>query len=237
MNILTKGQNIIGMQFGTLTVISDAPRHPKFKTQQYLCKCTCGSETIILRNSLIRGNSTRCNSHPKNDVFYENDYAIVNISTPKHPNTFTKIDIDDIEKVIHARNINGKFKWLAHDSSNGKFGLYVLGTDRKERLHRTLMNASPLLIVDHINGDTLDNRKSNLRVITRAENNKNMRKHRNNTSGYTGVTLKDGLWIAVIMINYKKIYLGGFDSKEHANIAYRAAAKVLGFSERHGNAV
>ena len=68
-----------------------------------------------------------------------------------------------------------------------------------------------------------------------AENNKNMRKHINNSSGYTGVSFKEGLWSATIQLNNNKFYLGGFDTKEEANIAYRAAAKVLGFSERHGN--
>lgn len=185
---------------------------------------------------MIRGNSTKCALHPLNNFLYANDYALLDISTPTHQNTFSKIDIDDIEKVIGARNKQGKFKWIAHDSSYGKFGLYALSTNRKERLHRTIIDAKPMMVVDHINGDTLDNRKSNLRVITRAENNKNMRKHTNNTSGYSGVTFKDGLWVAIIQLNHKRFYLGGYDTKEGANIAYKAAAKVLGFSERHGNA-
>lgn len=202
----------------------------------FVCKCDCGIIKSILRHSLIRGHTKSCGTHPLNDVIFENDYALLDVSTKKYPNTFSKIDLDDVDKVLNnSKNHKGRQKWMVYDSSYGRWGKYVTGTDRKLRLHRYIMDLEDRdLIVDHINGDTLDNRKVNLKIITRAENNKNMRKHINNTSGYTGVTKVGELWNATIGLDNKKINIGNYDTKEEANIAYRAVAKVLGFSNRHG---
>lgn len=85
-------------------------------------------------------------------------------------------------------------------------------------------------VVDHINGNQLDNRKSNLRVCTQAENTRN-RKAQNVTSKYKGVGFdkKAGKWRARIRDNYKHIFLGYFDYPEDAAIAYENAARL-----RHG---
>ena len=92
------------------------------------------------------------------------------------------------------------------------------------------------MIVDHINGNTLDNRKENLRIITRSENNKNMRMRINNTSGATGVEYneKSDNYKARITLHGKAFYLGTFNTLMEARAAYEGAKKVLGFSERHG---
>jgi len=201
--------------------------------------CDCGNSSLIIQGSLTTGNTTRCNDHPKNEYRITGQVAWVDVSTKSQPTAATQIDIDDLEKVIHFRGVNGRLRWIAHDSSeiNAVWGNYVFATDRKTRLHRLIMNLDdPTLIIDHINGDTFDNRKSNLRIITRAENNKNMRMHINNTSGGTGVSLdpRNNNFKVNIQLHGKKMFIGTFDSLEHANIAYRSAAKALGFSERHG---
>jgi hypothetical protein len=193
---------------------------------------------VILQHSLVSGNTNRCDDHPRNEYRIEGKVALLDVSTPSQPNTETKIDLNDLQRVLDVRGRGGRMRWLIHDSS-GKgavWGNYVVASDRKIRLHRFILRLTDsALIADHINGDTLDNRKSNLRVINRRENNKNMRKRLNNTSGYTGVTLtKNNLYSACIELHGVKYYLGEFDGIEQANIAYRAAAKVLGFSERHG---
>lgn len=236
MNTKIKGRNIIGERFGTLTVIEKDIDLPISKQVKFHCKCDCGTVTSILRHSLITGNTKKCKHHPLNEYIEHDDYILLDISTPKYPNTFTKIDKINLDKVLSRTNSKGKARWMVYDSSYGRWGKYVTDTNRSTKLHRFVMDLNdPELIVDHLNGDTLDNRINNLKVITRSENNKNMRKHINNSSGYTGVSFKEGLWSATIQLNNNKFYLGGFDTKEEANIAYRAAAKVLGFSERHGN--
>lgn len=81
--------------------------------------------------------------------------------------------------------------------------------------------------VDHINGDGLDNRRCNLRESTHALNMRNKRLYRNNTSGFKGVTRRNGRWRACITCNGRRVRLGSFDTAEAAGRAYDAAAREL----------
>jgi len=96
-------------------------------------------------------------------------------------------------------------------------------------LHRLIKNCPKDKVVDHINGNTLDNRKCNLRICTQAENSKNKRINKNNTSGYKGVFYykRYNKWTSIIMVNGKKKGLGYFDTPEEAYAAYCKAAKEL----------
>ncbi|AJA41418.1 HNH endonuclease [Geobacillus virus E3] len=86
------------------------------------------------------------------------------------------------------------------------------------RMHRYILNAPKGKDVDHINHVRHDNRKSNLRIVTRSQNNMNKGLQSNSTSGYKGVNFcKDrNKWKAVIKINGKNIHLGYFNNKEDA---------------------
>ena len=66
--------------------------------------------------------------------------------------------------------------------------------------------------VDHINHDLLDNRKSNLRVTTKSQNQMNNKLAKNNTSGVTGVSYckESGKWVSYIHLYNKRITLGYF---------------------------
>ena len=77
---------------------------------------------------------------------------------------------------------------------------------------------------DHINGDRLDNRKINLRICTRSQNNMNKGIQKNNNSGFKGVVFFKGKWMAHIQINNRNIYLGVFDNIKDAAQAYNEAA-------------
>ena len=80
---------------------------------------------------------------------------------------------------------------------------------------------------DHINGDTLNNTKENLRIATSSENSRNTRRPLNNTSGFKGVTFnrRAGRWQAQLGLpNDKNLYLGLHDSPEIAHAVYCAAA-------------
>lgn len=86
----------------------------------------------------------------------------------------------------------------------------------------------PLGDVDHINGDTGDNRLANLRPATRAENMQNLRKpNRGSKSGYLGVSKNAGRWFAQITVAGKRRHLGYHDTPEAAHIAYLAAKREL----------
>ncbi len=82
---------------------------------------------------------------------------------------------------------------------------------------------------DHKNGNTLDNRRSNLRLATHSQNQHNKGLQSNNTSGYKGVTFSKThkKWRANIQIDNKKKFLGLFDTPEQAHKAYCKAAKEL----------
>lgn len=98
-------------------------------------------------------------------------------------------------------------------------------------MHRYILNAKPGMTIDHINGNSLDNRKSNLRICSQQQNVWNMKKPRHNTSGYKGVSWdkERKRWAAYIKINKKKIYLGRFMSIKAAKEAYnKAAIKLYG---------
>lgn len=96
------------------------------------------------------------------------------------------------------------------------------------RLHRLLMNPPMGMQVDHINGNSLDNRRSNLRICTVAENIVNRSHPKNNKSGYKGVHQDyTGKWEASIGYDHKRFYLGLFVDKKDAARAYNKRAKKL----------
>lgn len=96
-------------------------------------------------------------------------------------------------------------------------------------MHRIIMNCPEDRQVDHINGDGLDNRKSNLRVCTQRQNSCNTLKYSTNKSGYKGVSFsKDtNKWRATIVVNYKQIHLGLFNTPEEAAEAYINKAREI----------
>ncbi len=84
------------------------------------------------------------------------------------------------------------------------------------------------MTIDHINGDKVDNRLENLRLVSHGENLQNIRKPmRNNTSGFLGVCRSGGKFMATISVNGKSLNLGSFDKPEAAHAAYVAAKRRL----------
>lgn len=110
-----------------------------------------------------------------------------------------------------------KYKWHFH--ING----YAVN-NRNKRLHRFIMNAPDKMDIDHINGNKLDNRRKNLRLCSRRENLRNQKMHKDNRSGYKGVTYHQNMWRARICVNYKRIELGCYKKIEDAVKAYNEAA-------------
>jgi len=136
------------------------------------------------------------------------------------------IDDEDFEKVNsvgkwHKKNENGKI-YFVHTVSKTYKMIY---------LHRLICPPAEGLYVDHINGDTADNRKCNLRTVTHSENMKNQKKNALNTSGYKGVTFNKEMkkWRARITSNGKRYFLGDYSTPEEAHNAYCKAVK-----EYHG---
>lgn len=97
-------------------------------------------------------------------------------------------------------------------------------------LHRRIMNPPDGMTVDHINHDTLDNRKKNLRICTRSQNNWNRNyKVATGTSKYKGVYFEKerNRWVFEINIHNKKYDRKRFKTEKEAALAYNRVAKVL----------
>lgn len=143
---------------------------------------------------------------------------------------------DDLYEKFNA------YRWVGQKSRSGN--IYAKRTEylgvkngksitRVVMLHREIMNSSSKIHIDHINGDSLDNRKENLRYCTIAQNSRNRGKQKNNSSGYKGVSRMLGRnkevcgWRAEIQYSGKKIKLGSFKSKEEAYKKYCEYSKKL----------
>ncbi len=130
--------------------------------------------------------------------------------------------------------MNLDIKWYAVESKSEHRSYWrVHGCNgRRERylLHRVVIDAPENIQVDHINCDSLDNRKENLRLATRSQNLGNRRVRKNSKSGYKGVRVTPGdRFRAYIVRNKKEVNLGTYADALDAAIAYNfAAEKVYG---------
>ena len=125
-----------------------------------------------------------------------------------------------------------KHKWYAQRTVLGTF--YAVrqlarnnGKQPVARMHRVIIDAPEEMHVDHINHNTLDNRRSNLRLCTNGENKKNSRSAKGSTSKYLGVgwDRHANKWEALIRVNGKQSRIGRFSCEVEAAKAYDAAAR------------
>lgn len=120
-------------------------------------------------------------------------------------------------------------KWHAAWDSGTQTFYAQAGLKRKTiKMHRVILGVTnPKIHVDHINHDTLDNRRENLRLVDTRTNSSNQKDKENGkfSSRYTGVSWnqKNRKWFAGIRIDGKRKHLGSFDSEEEASKAYRSA--------------
>ena len=139
-----------------------------------------------------------------NEIVSEKDYIVFKTRNGK----LAKIDKADKDLIIkHYWGINSQ--GYLHSRINGNL----------ERLHILIMGNNNL-VIDHINGDKLDNRRKNLRFCTQKQNSRNISNQKNNTSGVIGVSrikqAKGYKWRARIMVNRKEINLGHYERFEDA---------------------
>lgn len=131
------------------------------------------------------------------------------------------VDDEDYEEL-------SKYKWHYHAKGYAARGTTV--SEGLGRLYifmqRQILNAPKDMQVDHINRNRLDNRKSNLRLATRAENSRNSINSSKNANGYRGVKFdkRYGSWSAQIEVDGKHMHLGTFESSDVAARAYDEAA-------------
>jgi hypothetical protein len=129
---------------------------------------------------------------------------------------FALVDDEDYEKLI-------KYKWYAYKGCSTYYSGrndYVYGKRKNILMHRVIMNEPINMLIDHIDGNGLNNCKSNLRIVTQRQNLQN--RHTTKSSQYAGVYWKKDAkkWIAKMYINKKHKYIGSFDTEEEAHKAY-----------------
>lgn len=148
-------------------------------------------------------------------------FAILRIYEKDNPDSYTDVEID-----LEDLNLCRKYNWyIHHDKDKPDHMKYVYGYCRK--LHRVIMNPPADMVVDHIDRNPLNNRRSNLRVCSISDNNKNFTISKNNTSGVVGVRYKPDKrkWLAYRTIDLK--WFGKtFATKEEA-IEYREYLETL----------
>jgi hypothetical protein len=120
------------------------------------------------------------------------------------------------------------YKWKIQSKSNASSSFYLVRHKGRATtyFHRELLECPNSLHVDHINGNSLDNRMSNLRSCTHQQNRCNSKLSSNNSTGFKGVDYMKSKekFRARIKYQYKEIHLGLFEYAEDAALAYNDAA-------------
>ena len=119
------------------------------------------------------------------------------------------------------------YKITSHSWCISRTGYAVANINYKTiKMHRLILGDPPAgYVTDHINGNPLDNRKSNLRFCTLKENARNCKVGKNNKTGFTGVAKVGGKYKAQITVNRKSICLGTYEKLEDAVKARKEAEK------------
>lgn len=223
MNMVKVRKDLTGQKFNRLTVIKQIEDYVDKNGKHYaqwLCECDCANKAkLTVRGcNLISGNTTSCgclrkeissiNNKKYNSYNLSNEYGI-GYTTKNEEFYFDLEDYEKIKDYCWYIDVNGYVMTDIRTSKNRK----AIG------MHRLVTDCPSDLIPDHIHGNKTrhDNRKSNLRIVTRNQNNMNKIKQSNNTSGITGVYWNDNWkkWIAQIVVN-KQNFQKGFNSFEDA---------------------
>lgn len=229
-------KDLTGMRFGRLNVISRNYEKQKeyfAKTGNYSafwnCLCDCGNEVVVRSSSLMnKSNPTFSCGCYRNEILHKQKNTIEikwmfdgdNIYGITNKGEKFVIDAEDFDRVKDYCWRKDRKGYIIANGRNG--------SNKIVWLHRIIMRAKDDEIVDHINWDKSNNKKSNLRIATKTQNNINIKRKSNNTSGYTGVSvLKNGKYKSSISINGKKYHLGTFDELKDAVKTRHKAEQIL----------
>jgi hypothetical protein len=132
------------------------------------------------------------------------------------------LDNEDFKKI-------SKYKFNVAIGKSGHVYALIKIENKFELLHRYLLGITdPKICVDHKNGNTLDNRRKNIRTCSQRENSRNSKVPCNSTTGFKGVSYKKthGKYRAYIFVDKKQKSLGYYDNPIDAATAYNNAAKL-----------
>lgn len=213
----------LGQTVGTWEVKAYAGRS-ECGTQQYYCRCSRCGNISIKSIGAIKRNNNGCVKCPPDYGFQ----IIGDTAVGKLP--------DGTEFIIDKDMMNAVGQLYWHKEPDG----YITCTQKgmpKLMLHRFIAGADDeSMIVDHINRNRLDCRRSNLRIVTAQQNSMNKSLQKNSTTGYAGVVyLKNKKrYRSVIGLNDRRIYLLTSKSAEECAQAYNCAADLI-FGDYRGH--
>jgi hypothetical protein len=225
---------LISKKYNRLTII-DIDKDKSTKNRKYyICLCNCGKFKSIRKDHIISGRSKSCGCLQKEKVSEVNKviHSKINLTEDYgryikifffNTDNFTIIDKDDYKKIKD-------YCWTELAYKTSSYAVTCIN-NKLVRLHNLIMTYSNEYEIDHKNNNSLDNRKSNLRIATHAENNWNKGLRSNNTSGVTGVYWVKNLnkFRSEIKVKGKRIHLGYFDNIESAKkVREEAEIKYFG---------
>ena len=229
-NFIKNTKDLTGMKFGKWTVLHNSDDEHKYN--YWWCKCDCGTEREVNGLSLVKGFSKSCGCFQKDtakNTGYKNTKTNTYDLSGEYGIGYTLkgeafyFDLEDYEKIRDYCWCYNKEKYVY---------TRIRQSTKRIFMHRMIYNVDKGYEVDHINHTPYDNRKENLRIVTRSQNNMNHGINSRNTSGVTGVSYHNSLqkWVAEISVNKKKIHLGVFDNLEDA-AKIRKEAEIKYFGE------
>lgn len=216
-------KDMTGKRIGMLTVLSFAGMG-KHGTALWNCRCDCGNEKVVDGALLRNGMSASCGCLQK----------IATSRARKKHNNFTvdgnivrvRLSNTDKEMICDADDWDrlGGYCWYL--GSGGYARTNASNETVRGAFHANVIDCPEGMVRDHINRNRLDNRKSNLRIVTHDVNARNANAQKNNTSGYRGVSLaRGGKYVAQISVGGKAYHLGRYDTAEEAYKARLAGEK------------
>lgn len=151
----------------------------------------------------------------------------IDVSTSRLPNTFAMVDDEDFDSL-------SKYKWRAKENCRTFYADRPTKPSKKQgkvrkqskvQMHRSILSAPRGMEVDHIDGDGLNNQKSNLRLCTKSQNQHN-RRPQCNKSGFKGVVWhkRNKRWQSQLMLEGRYVYLGTYFCLIKAAKAYDEGA-------------
>lgn len=217
-------RDVKGKRYGKLVPIKIVDTYALSGEKIWECLCDCGEIINVRLSSLVSGNTKSCGCHQR-------EVAKITGEKSKKFNTYDLsgeygvgytakgeefyFDLEDYELI---KNYCWYIDYYGYVQTNIK--------KRHILFHRFIMNPPDNMDIDHKNGNTTDNRKSELRLCTRQQNLFNVGLRKNNKSGTTGVCKnQSNNWYAQICVSGKVIHLGTFSEKNDAIKARKDAEK------------
>ncbi len=211
-----------GDQFGDWTALSEA--HFVYREPTVNCRCACGQVQEVKEQYLLEGTSEQC---------WKCRIAVIELLPDGK--TLKGYLANGMEYLIDKEDAYvTRYGWAATRTGAWAYALRKgnrsKGEPRSVNMHRQIIGVSNSVHVDHINGNTLDNRKANLRIADVQTNSFNRKKPNVNcTSVYKGVFRRTGsdVWTSRIKLNNRLVELGLYENEVYGAMAYNVAARLL----------